>query len=247
MKRLIVLMAICSFTFYLKGQTHDTPKDQIGQSSSGSIIGGANAQTNEEIVKDIDGNVYHTVTIGNQTWLKENLRTTHYRNGDKIPTTIPSTKDISNEKEAKYQWAYKNDESLVATSGRLYTMFVVSDERNICPVGWHIPSEKEWDTLVEYLGGIVVAGGKMKEKGTVHWAEPNKGATNESGFTALPAGGRDIDGTFSDYNRYCSWWYATPASSGACYTFILFDETNTFKTYIYQSKYFGFSVRCIKD
>jgi uncharacterized protein (TIGR02145 family) len=86
----------------------------------------------------------------------------------------------------------------------------------------------------------------MKEAGTAHWAEPNTGATNESGFTALPGGGRYLDGTFNNYKRFGAWWTA-PSATSAFYTYILFDEPYTFKSYLYQSRVFGFSVRCIKD
>src|SRR4029078_12512714 len=133
-------------------------------------------------VTDIDGNVYHTVTIGTQVWMVENLKTTKYRNGDLIGTTIPATLDISSESTPKYQWAYKGEESNVATYGRLYTWYAVADSRNVCPTGWHVPSDAEWTTLTTYLGGESVAGGKLKENGTVHWESPNTGATNESGF-----------------------------------------------------------------
>src|SRR5688500_14669040 len=117
-------------------------------------------------VTDIEGNVYHTVTIGTQVWMAENLKTTKYRNGDLIGTTIPATLDISSESAPKYQWAYNGEESIVATYGRLYTWYAVTDSRNVCPTGWHVPSDAEWTTLTTYLGGESVAGDKLKENGT---------------------------------------------------------------------------------
>jgi uncharacterized protein (TIGR02145 family) len=155
-----------------------------------------------QTVKDIDGNVYKTVTIGTQVWMGENLKTTKYRNGDLIRTTIPATKGIESEPTAKYQWAYDGNESNVATYGRLYTWYAVTDKRNVCPTGWHVPTDIEWTTLTTYLGGVRVAGGKLKETGTTHWQYPNTGATNETGFTALPSGYRDSDGTYGDVVDY---------------------------------------------
>lgn len=149
-------------------------------------------------VTDVDDNAYKTVTIGSQVWMAEDLRTTKYRNGDAIGTTSPATLDISSESAPKYQWAYAGDESNVATYGRLYSWYAVTDSRNVCPAGWHVPSDAEWTTLTDFLGGEVAAQGKLKEAGTIHWNSPNTGATNESGFTALPGGNRWDNGRFLD-------------------------------------------------
>ena len=102
-------------------------------------------------VKDIDGNAYRTITIGTQVWIVENLKTTKYCNGDLIGTTTPATLNIEDESTPKYQWAYDGNESNVATHGRLYTWYVATDSRNVCPVGWHVPSDAEWTTLTDYL------------------------------------------------------------------------------------------------
>ena len=102
-------------------------------------------------VKDIDGNVYRTITIGTQVWMAENLKTTKYRNGDLIGTTTPATLVIEGESTPKYQWAYDGNESNVATYGRLYTWYVATDSRNVCPIGWHVPTDAEWTTLTDYL------------------------------------------------------------------------------------------------
>ena len=139
-------------------------------------------------VADVDGNTYKTVTLGTQVWMAENLKTTKYFNGNPIPTTIS---DISREISPKYQWAYGNDESNVPVYGRLYSWYTVTDSRNICPTGWHVPTDLEWETLKSYLGGELIAGGKLKETGTAHWQSPNTGATNETGFSALPDGYRN--------------------------------------------------------
>ena len=135
---------------------------------------------------DQDGNVYKTVKIGDQWWMAENLKVTHYRNGDAIPN-ITDDDELMNLTIGAY-CAYDNDESYADIYGYLYNGFAVADNRNIAPPGWHVPTFKEIFTLGDYLGGDNVAGGKLKETGTTHWSTPNTGATNESCFSALPAG-----------------------------------------------------------
>jgi uncharacterized protein (TIGR02145 family) len=144
----------------------------------------------------------------------ENLKTTRYRNGDLIGTTIPDTLDITAEVAPKYQWAPNDDESNVPTYGRLYTWYAVTDTRNVCPTGWHVPLDVEWETLKSLLGGEYLAGGKLKETGTTHWETPNVGATNETGFTALPSGCRNI-GYFIGFGVVSYWWCSTTEPSGA--------------------------------
>jgi uncharacterized protein (TIGR02145 family) len=198
-------------------------------------------------VTDFDGNVYRTVTIGNQVWLRENLKTTHFRNGDRIPTTSPAFRDISQDTEPAFQWPYGGDETNAPEYGRLYTFYVVSDPRGVCPSGWHVPSLSEWQALINHLGTSHEAGGKIKASGFSHWNEPNSGATNETGFTALPGGSRNEDGSFRNLGEFGSWWTSSPSDRGANYFYIEHDAPNIFRTYIYQSKLYGFSVRCIKD
>jgi len=155
-------------------------------------------------ITDVDGNVYTSVTIGTQVWMVENLKTTKYSNGDLIGTTTPATLDISGESTPKYQWAYDGNESNVATYGRLYTWYAVTDIRGVCPIGWHVPTDAEWTTLSIFLGGDNVAGGKLKETGTTHWTTPNIEATNETDFTALPGGSRSNSGAFGYIGGYGS-------------------------------------------
>ena len=152
---------------------------------------------------DIDGNNYTSIVIGSQTFLKENLKTTRYLNGDAIPTT---TTDVSGEASPKYQWAYNDDEDNVSTYGRLYTWYTATDSRNICPTGWHVPSDAEWEALKAYLGGELVSGGLVKETGTTHWQTPNTGATNTTGFTALPAGYRTLNGSYASIGLTGPFW-----------------------------------------
>jgi uncharacterized protein (TIGR02145 family) len=196
-------------------------------------------------IADIEGNTYNTVSIGSQIWMAENLKTTKYRNGDLIGTTTPATKNISAESSPKYQWAYGGNESNAEIYGRLYTWFAANDNRKICPVGWHLPSDIEWTNLINPLAELSVVGGYLKEEGTSHWLSPNTGATNQSGFTALPGGDRSLTGTFGYLGTDGTWWSSTEFNTNNAMYFCLkynlssvnradFDKPN------------GFSVRCIK-
>jgi len=200
----------------------------------------------DNTIKDIDGNVYTSVTIGTQVWMVENLKTTRYRNGDLIGTTTPATLDISLESTPKYQWAYDGNESNVATYGRLYTWYAVTDSRNVCPTSWHVPTDAEWTTLTTYLGGDSVAGGKLKETGTTHWIDPNWGATNESGFTALPGSLRWPYGAFSGVGVWGNWWSSTEYSSTFTY-YRTMGYDSSIAGSLYTLKSYGFSVRCLRD
>lgn len=204
-----------------------------------------NAQT--ETTTDIDGNVYQTVTIGTQKWMKENLKTTHYRNGDSIGTTYPATKNYMNESAPKYQWAYDGNESNVSVYGRLYTGYAASDNRKVCPAGWHVPTSIEWRTLIDYLGGGMVAHGKLKESGTTHWKSPNSDATNESGFTGLPGGMRG-ETTFEDKGISGHYWAANEQYPGWLYRLLLNCEPFE-TTYLLNSASpeNAWAVRCLND
>jgi uncharacterized protein (TIGR02145 family) len=204
---------------------------------------GLHAQT----VKDISGNVYKTVNIGKQVWMVENLKTTKYRNGDLIGTTTTASSGIESEPTAKYQWAYNGDENYVATYGRLYTWYAVTDKRNVCPIGWHVPTDSEWTTLSIYLGGEGDAGGKLKEADTIHWESPNQGATNESGFTALPSGDREYHGNFSGRTYYGEWWSSTEHSNPAAAYFRLMRCNSGSLDRKYEGKRSGYAVRCLRD
>jgi len=200
----------------------------------------------DNVIKDIDGNVYTSVTIGTQVWMKENLKTTKYRNGDLIGTTTPATLDISVEAAPKYQWAYEGNESNVNTYGRLYTWFAVTDTRGICPTGWHLPLDTEWNTLTNFLGGENVAGGKLKERGTIHWVTPNTGATNRSGFTALPSGLYYDLRIFDSIGYIGAWWCSTEdLASDSCFRWVTYDHAAVVG--IDLNKHFGLSVRCVRD
>jgi len=180
------------------------------------------------------------VKIGTQVWMKKDLATSTYRNGDKIPQVKNPTAWANLTSGA---WCYYNNDQ---RNGKLYNWYAVNDPRGLAPKGWHVPSDAEWTTLTEYLGGVTVAGGKMKETGTVHWQAPNTDASNSSGFTALPGGNRYYLGSFFDAGGYDYWWSSTEAASNAAYYRYL--------TYFYGTisgttdlKTNGFSVRCLKD
>ena len=206
---------------------------------------GLNAQ-DKHSVSDIEGNAYQTVNIGTQVWMKENLKVTKYRNGDIIGTTIPSTLDISGESAPKYQWPSNGDKSNVAVYGRLYTWYAIMDGRKVCPEGWRLPSDTEWTLLINYLGGFKVAGGKLKETGASHWQAPNRGATNETGFTALPGSYRSINGEFNHFGIYGGWWSSSELNPYMSWTRYLTAIAGYTGSYSY-GKSLGFSVRCLKE
>ena len=196
-------------------------------------------------VTDIDGNLYYTVKIGDQWWMLENLKVTQYRNGDPIPNVTDNGQWGSLSTGAYCN--YNNDESKVAIYGRLYNWFAVNDSRNIAPEGWHVPSDAEWQTLIDYLGGNSHSGGKMKDTGLDYWLSPNEGATNEGNFTALPSGYRYPDGSqYYGLKYQAHFWSTTESITGNAWTrYLLY---NNIASYRYTSwKENGFSVRCVKD
>ncbi|WP_171595870.1 FISUMP domain-containing protein [Marinifilum caeruleilacunae] len=196
-------------------------------------------------IADVDGNQYETVVIGSQIWMAENLKTTHYRNGDPIPTVD----NWINHTSGAYCY-YDNDESNADIYGALYNYYAIDDERNICPEGWHVPSDEEFKMLEETLGGEMVAGGEMKEEGLLHWDSPNEGATNSSGFTALPAGCRwtNPDNPFQGLGERACFWTSTKGEHGDILAWSHSLNKNGIDVFIMQdSRDIGFSLRCIKD
>jgi uncharacterized protein (TIGR02145 family) len=193
---------------------------------------------------DQDGNIYRTVKIGNQWWMAENLKVTHYRNGDAIPNVTDATA-WSNLSSGAYG-DYDNNTTNVSAYGRLYNWYAVSDSRNIAPIGWHVPRDEEWQTLADYLGGYSVAGGKMKESGTSHWSSPNTDATNESGFSGLPGGCRYSSGTFGSLGYYAFFWSASEYHTDLAWYRTLYCDFLGLSLYYYDQRY-GFSVRLVRD
>ena len=195
---------------------------------------------------DIDGNGYNTVTIGAQVWLDRNLRTVKYSNGDLIPTSTTPSLDITGESTPKYQWAYEGDNNNVVTYGRLYTWYVATDNRNVCPADWHVPSETEQMTLTTYLGGPTIAGGKLKESGTKNWLSPNTDASNSSSFTALPGGLQYSWGLYLNNGSFGFFWSISDRDAVTGYDLNL-GKDNGVANHGSWDKNFGMSIRCIKD
>jgi uncharacterized protein (TIGR02145 family) len=196
-------------------------------------------------VTDVDGNTYRTVKIGNQWWMAENLKVKHYRTGAAIPS-ITDNATWENLASGGH-CAYDNEAGNVATYGLLYNWYAAVDSRNIAPDGWHVPSRAEWEILQQFLGGEAAAGGKMKESGTTHWASPNTGATNESGFTALPGGDRISTGYFAMKGHKVVFWASTSYSSENAWSLNIDYDNSGGRISTGFGKRWGFSVRCVKD
>jgi uncharacterized protein (TIGR02145 family) len=201
-------------------------------------------------VTDFDGNVYSVIEIGSQSWLGQNLKTTHYNDGTPIPLqTVNLIWDTLS--SHAYCW-YNNDISYKESYGALYnwhvTNIATNGGKNVCPAGWHVPDDDELTALTDYLGGLSVSGGKLKETGTANWNPPNAGATNETGFTALPGGYRGTAGSFATIGGQGNWWSTNehPSfTSSAYYRSMSYSSTAVYRGNL--SKTFGMSIRCIKD
>jgi len=213
-------------------------------------------------VTDIDGNVYHTIKIGSQTWMKEDLKTTKYSNGELIGTTNPVTLDLSYESTPKYQWAYDGNEYNALEYGRLYTWYAATDSRKIAPKGWHVASDNEWKMLQNYLiaNGYNYDGTKTNNKTAKSLSSTSlwntcliEGAigtdltkNNSSGFTAVPAGYRGVEGAFYILNWVSDHWTSTEDSSDFARMYAL-GYTSPDLGYYSRNKKYGISVRCVKD
>jgi len=218
----------------------------------------------EDVITDIDGNVYNIVRIGHQLWMAENLKTTRFVNGDAIATTVPATLNIMYDPDPVFQWAYDGLEKNAAKYGRLYTWYAVTDPRGLCPLGWHIPSDDEWTELENYLisNGYNFDGTTTGNKVALSLASPTDwnysqdmgtlgninypDFRNKACFSALPSGYRNQDGRFMDKGSSCCWWSGTEDFTYNAYYRYLLSARND----LIRSSYFEFcavSVRCIKD
>jgi uncharacterized protein (TIGR02145 family) len=209
-------------------------------------------------VTDIDGNVYHTVVIGTQTWMVENLKVKHYRNGDPILNGSGLDKLIND--TAGIIYAYDNSEANVQVYGWLYNWYAVADARSVAPIGWHVPSDGDYTTLVANLGGNylltngdTMAGGEMKEAGVTHWGNihyPNVGASNTSGWTGLPGGSIDAGSVYDGLGNYGIWWTTTtlegtnPLKWAYSMRLLCTDKSARRGTWFKTSAY---SIRCLSD
>ncbi|MBP7509487.1 MAG: T9SS type A sorting domain-containing protein [Prolixibacteraceae bacterium] len=200
---------------------------------------------------DGDGNEYPIIITPKgdgksveQIWMGANLRSKKYNDGTSIPL-VSENNEWSNLRAPGYCW-YNNDELKFKNNyGALYNWYTVNTGK-LCPSGWHVPTSDEWNIFIAFLGGEKSAGGKLKESGNTHWYEPNTGATNEIGFTALPGGYRFSDGVFKGSTGNANWWTATSYDeSTAWYHFVYHHSGNIYNNH--KSKTKGFSVRCLKD
>ncbi len=207
-------------------------------------------------VIDYNGNIYNTVQLGTQCWMKENLRVRNYRNGTPIPSITANSAWAGLSTGARC-W-YNNDSATYAnTYGALYNWYAVDNSNGLCPTGWHVPTDLEWQTMEMFLGMSqsqanstgwrgTDEGGQMKESGTTHWNSPNTGATNSSGFTALPGGYRNTSGTFYSIGDVGHWWSSTAHSTTNAWGRDLgCSGGNVGRGY--GGKGVGFSVRCVRD
>jgi uncharacterized protein (TIGR02145 family) len=210
---------------------------------------------------DIERNVYNIITIGTQCWMKENLNATNYSNGDLIPNVTDNT--AWNALTTGAYSDYANMPANSITYGRLYNWYAVNDSRGLCPTGWHIPSHDDWTTLerevctssncnsdfpydtITVLFRGTDEGNKLKESGTTHWNTPNTGATNSSGFTALPGGYRYVDGNFYSQGDYGFWWSSKVYTDRGWSRSLNNVNSGICRTFDYEEH--GFSVRCLRN
>jgi len=200
-----------------------------------------------QTVIDVDGNIYNTITIGTQEWMSENLKVTHYQNGNPIPYVSQTNLWQSATTEAR---CYYDTDSVAnkPVYGGLYNWFVVNDSRQMCPLDWHVPSDSEWAVMEVELGSETIAiGGNMKETGIAHWCSPNIGATNSSNFNALPGGERKGDGMYFNLTGGAYFWTSTLGSNNtsAKSRNLSYDSNNLI--YADMDPTYGFSVRCVKN
>jgi uncharacterized protein (TIGR02145 family) len=188
-----------------------------------------------------------SVSIGSQVWQTKNLNVDRFRNGDMIPQARTNKEWNSAGKKGKPVWCYyNNDPENGRIYGKLYNWHAVNDARGLAPKGWHIPSDNEWTTLTNYLGGEDVADGKMKSTGTIYWNPPNIGASNESSFSALPGGYRNIDGSFHYIRSYAFFWSATQYDGNyAWFRNLYYYSSNVYRSN--NDKSVGASIRCLLD
>jgi uncharacterized protein (TIGR02145 family) len=222
-------------------------KDDVGNATNGKTTAVFSSGVTYGTLTDQDGNVYKTVTIGTQTWMAENLRATTYNDGTSISNVTRATEWVNLTTGAYCNWNNTTNTDTIATYGRMYNWYAVNKGK-LCPTGWHVPADAEWSTLTNYLGGENVAGGKLKETGTTHWLSPNTGATNETGFTALPGGYRYIEGTFYSVGNYGLWWSGSATEFDVTYAWERFIDYSNSNVYRFDdNKELGYSVRCVRD
>jgi len=206
-----------------------------------SMLSAYNGRAQDDFIADIDGNMYKTVIIGTQTWMAENLRTSRLHDGTAI--TYAEKNALWATSPMAYCW-YDNDTAYKSSYGAIYNWQTINSKK-LCPAGWHVASETDWLILMDQAGGKSLAGGKLKESGTTHWVSPNTGATNESGFSALPGGGRANIGFFK-IGTTGFWWTSSTSGMGVP-RYVTLKSNNEKLSFAEYNASYGFSVRCIKD
>lgn len=249
-----------SYTINISGLTPSTTyyvrayaTNSAGTAYGNQVIFTTTSATGNAVVSNpgqgvtFNGYTYPSIVLGNgQEWMSENLRTNTYSNGATIANVTNSIQWMNLTTGA---WAYyENDVQNQTAYGKLYNWYAVTDPRNVCPSGWHVPTYAEWTELTDYLGGELVAGGKLKSTGLTFWDAPNNDATNEIGFSGLPGGLRYVDGSFWTEGESGWWWSSTEAQGqGGQYWHRHLETSNG--TFLPGTDYasMGMSVRCLKD
>jgi len=246
---------ILNTTYYVRAYATNSIGTSYGREISFNTL-------KDDQIADIDVNVYNTITIGTQVWLKENLKTTKYADGNQIPN-VPDNGQWQNLNSGA--WRYYNDDSQYNTPyGKIYNWQAVADTRKICPAGWHVPSDGEWKILEQYLGmdpfelnitnyrgSSANVGGKLKKVDPSLWNTPNTGATDETGFSGIPGGRYNQGGTFINLALEGTWWSSTlaiPNTNLAWLRILNYNNSGSYRAMPSGSMIGGgFSVRCIKD
>lgn len=244
------LLIFIFISFFISCKKEKTLPEPIVEDSNGidfSCIGEPIGKFGVGVF-DIERTNYKTVIIGKQEWMAENLKVSKYNDGTVI-TNVVETKEWLNQTQAAL-CSFNNDINNDTKFGKLYNWYTVNQgmngNKNICPVGWHVPTSEEWDILTDNLGGVDLAGGKMKEIGTNNWKTPNKEGVNKSLFTALPGGFRSVNGVFTDLGENGFWWSTTEYSPGIAWFRNLNYEVDDLIVDYYGVEG-GFSIRCLKD
>ena len=246
MKKLLLALTVISVSVACKKETTIT-----NSNSNGTTTNTTNQQTSSfgPNIKDIDGNTYKTVNIGAQHWMAENLKVSKYNDGTNIKNITDNTLW---QRDTSGAWSYyNNDATNNVKYGKLYNWYTVNKStngnKNICPSGWHIPTDTEWKILTNYLGGDnIAAGGKLKEEGLSSWNSPNTDATNSSLFSAIPGGGRYSDANFGGIGSKGYWWSSSEYSTDGAW-YLLLNRSTGVEEVSYEVKKYGLSVRCLKD
>jgi len=220
--------------YYVRAYATNSIGTAYGETKSFTTLG----------VVDIDGNEYNTVTIGSQTWMVENLKTTRYNDGAPIANPISDDEWQTNTSGA-YAFYNNNEEGYKEPYGALYNWAAVNSKK-IAPVGWRVPTEEDWEILIDFLG-YPDAGSKLKEMGTAHWKEPNMDATNETGFTAVGAGHRWHTGVFAGLGEVCYFWSSTESDEGTAFAYYVGPTFPRLEQGAYNKVIRGLSIRCIKE